>query len=355
MQVAASAAGPEKTGHGKRPRISVKEKRKQMAIELFAKAVEEAEKPAQSDFIVPKVDFAMIGPKEAKELLQKSQGNRKIRELHVRWLEKVMRDGKWVFGPPIIIDLNGVLIGGHHRLHAVIRSGLYVPMTVMKGADPQLNEWTNQHKEAKLGDEIHRYGMNNANARGAIVRLAAELTAKRRIPVNSFSDYAEWARVFKGVDWVVENLVGKDPWRKSSITGAFAYAYNTDPDAVKLFCTKMVTGEGLSKTDPVLAFRNWFLWYTATDKDKKDVRKHAIAGGGDERKRVYTFKVLHCIRAAIEKKKPRTLKSLRMEVSLDDLEYFRQANETRAAKKMVNYWSEPRMSSEEFLSYLKEG
>jgi hypothetical protein len=79
-----------------------------------------------------------ITPDIATKILEDSKDikNRSVNEGHVEWLANQMRGGKWVLnGEAIIIDDEGQLVDGQHRMWAVINSGVTIESLVTRGVD----------------------------------------------------------------------------------------------------------------------------------------------------------------------------------------------------------------------------
>jgi len=80
-----------------------------------------------------------ITPALAEEILDHSKEhvrNRKIHDTHVAWLSDQMKSGKWkTNGEPIIMDEEGHLMDGQHRLYAVALSGCTIETVVTRGVD----------------------------------------------------------------------------------------------------------------------------------------------------------------------------------------------------------------------------
>ena len=54
---------------------------------------------------------------------------------------KDLEDGVWrLNGKTITFDANGRLLGGQHRLHAVVQSGKSLTTLVVRGLDPEILE-----------------------------------------------------------------------------------------------------------------------------------------------------------------------------------------------------------------------
>lgn len=75
-----------------------------------------------------------VGPDLAKLWLSSSPGNRDLRKWWVEQLAAQMKAGNWQISPQgIAFDEVGALLDGHHRLEAVVLSGVTVKMLVMTG------------------------------------------------------------------------------------------------------------------------------------------------------------------------------------------------------------------------------
>jgi hypothetical protein len=77
-----------------------------------------------------------LTPEAAREILEGSKdvNNRTVADSHVTWLAGQMKAGKWMCnGEPIILDEDGQLLDGQHRLWAVMESGVNVKTMVTRG------------------------------------------------------------------------------------------------------------------------------------------------------------------------------------------------------------------------------
>lgn len=78
----------------------------------------------------------LVTPEKAKELLKRNRNNRSISDPRVRQYAEDMTAGKWQMnGQAVVTDINGDLKDGQHRLMAVVRSGVSVPMLLVEGVD----------------------------------------------------------------------------------------------------------------------------------------------------------------------------------------------------------------------------
>lgn len=80
-----------------------------------------------------------IGPDGARALLECLPARqRTVSPHHIDKLDRLMRQGKYrLTAEPIMIDTNGDLINGQHRLRAVVQSGCTVPFLVVRGVPPE--------------------------------------------------------------------------------------------------------------------------------------------------------------------------------------------------------------------------
>lgn len=83
---------------------------------------------------LPEAHVEMITPELAKEMLQTSVGNRRMRGWYVALLAAAMRRGEWrVTSNGIGFDVNGRLKDAHHRLNACVQAGVAFPSVVVFG------------------------------------------------------------------------------------------------------------------------------------------------------------------------------------------------------------------------------
>lgn len=86
---------------------------------------------------VPKTVVVSVTPAIAERLMQRNSSNRKLREHKVREYADMMTRGVFVLTHQgICFDSSGTLLDGQHRLAAIIKSNITVPMSVTIGANP---------------------------------------------------------------------------------------------------------------------------------------------------------------------------------------------------------------------------
>lgn len=94
-----------------------------------------------------------VTPELAKQMLETSIGNRKLRVWHVDMLAALQQRGEWkLTHQGAAFDSNGALRDAHHRLYACVKSGITVPMLVTTGLDPASFDAVDQGINRTLSD-----------------------------------------------------------------------------------------------------------------------------------------------------------------------------------------------------------
>lgn len=86
----------------------------------------------------PECRVVTITPQLAELWLEKRDAQRKVSQLHVDCLARMMESGDWqdLNGDTIVFDRNGNVIDGQHRLLAVIKSNIHITTDVALGREP---------------------------------------------------------------------------------------------------------------------------------------------------------------------------------------------------------------------------
>ena len=79
------------------------------------------------------VSIRTISPDEAKRYQATSLRNRPLNDRRVSQYARSMRDNNWSAGSMLIIDEEGHMVDGHHRMAAIIQAGTSVDMVVLSG------------------------------------------------------------------------------------------------------------------------------------------------------------------------------------------------------------------------------
>lgn len=94
------------------------------------------------------VEVETITPAMAKQYLSHNAYHRKVKKKKVNEYVLTLQAGQWrLNGKTITFDSNGRLLGGQHRLHAVVESGISLLTLVVRGLDPALLETNEENNE----------------------------------------------------------------------------------------------------------------------------------------------------------------------------------------------------------------
>lgn len=107
-------------------------------------------------------------PLLAHRLLERNVDNRPLREggtaRCVQAYAGAMERGEWVVnGAPIIVSREGLLNDGQHRLNAVIRANIAVPMQITFGVERATRHTIDQGAARTPGNILSMHGEKNAN------------------------------------------------------------------------------------------------------------------------------------------------------------------------------------------------
>lgn len=113
----------------------------------------------------------IIGPADAEEFLKRNFNNRPIKWKHVVFLRDQILAGRWVCtGDCIRFDVDGRLIDGQHRLHAIILAGVDVESFVAYDVPKDAFEVIDTNVVRTNADAMNIAGVENARRVVACLR-----------------------------------------------------------------------------------------------------------------------------------------------------------------------------------------
>lgn len=140
-----------------------------------------------------RTNVVTITPSVAESYLKMNIGNRPKKSMHVDFLAKEMREGRWMFnGDAIRIADDGRVLDGQHRLQAIVDSGTEQKTVLVTGLEADVFPTIDTGRPRSAGDALAISGHGNVNAIAAVCRLIVS------------SDY------FSG-EWDGQNAKGKMP------------------------------------------------------------------------------------------------------------------------------------------------
>lgn len=236
-----------------------------------------------------RTEIKNIGPKEAEELLRINSANRIVNEARVVRYANDMGCGNWMMnGEPIIVGKSR-LLDGQHRLHAVIKSGLTVPMLVVSEVEDTAFMTIDTGRDRIAGDVFSIAGVKNSRTAAAAVLRALEYEHSvgkyyvrgSHIPFQCTqgkllevyrSDEQAWEEALTTGMGVYRNF----PFINQSMAVGMSYLFaKVSKPKCEAFMRQVGTGENISAGDPAYALRDAMI-KRRESKYKEDARTTMI-------------------------------------------------------------------------------
>ena len=211
-----------------------------------------------------------VSPKTAAAYLATMVANRKLKKDSVVQYANDMINGKWLVSPQgIAFDEEGRLFEGQHRLHAVIRADLSVPMLVLRGFPVRQSTLKTMDVVdggvlRSLADRLKLMGAyhGNPNLGSAAARQIAAVVvgvnsrAARKVSLASTLEILSiWKREMHAVCSVLDRPLFK-PFRNGPTVAAFSIAAVADLKLLDRDMGRLTTGANLDADSPLLELRN---------------------------------------------------------------------------------------------------
>lgn len=216
------------------------------------------------------IEAKMIGPDEASTLLKANTSNRPLTRSNVVALASAMTRGEWVLnGETIIFSPDGTLMQGQHRLHAIIKSGVTVPLLLVRGIQFDAFSTLDLGRKRSVGDVLNIHGEVNANVLASALRsigliegIVTDQRAMSPAMATSILDRHPSVRV-----WTSRFSSSEaKKFISSAFIGALTMAAERHgSERVAEFFAQVSSGEGLHKGMPAYAVRERFFARSRTD------------------------------------------------------------------------------------------
>lgn len=241
-----------------------------------------------------KIAFEVITPARAKEMLSVPVRNRNIKQRVVRTYSADMSDNRWLFTPePIIIDKNGGVLDGQHRLQAVLQSGTSRPFLIVSNVDPDLINVLGIGKTRSPADILIIEGYSNTLPLAGAIKVLHNYLTIPPLNVWAGANVTLSAPGVVGVlrqhprlsDYVTlgSRLAHKISAPASPIIAAiYLTSYEVPIDEQADWLGPLESGAALSPGSPALALRELY-------RTTKLARKKAHAAGLDQRFYIATY------------------------------------------------------------------
>lgn len=193
-------------------------------------------------------------------LAENNTHNRTLRESKVALYSRDMLAGHWQFnGDPIRFAANGTLLDGQHRLSAIIRSGVTIPMVVIWGLTESAQETMDIGATRTMADALMLRGRDDAKYLAAIARRLVMFdngsSADNGRANPTFAEMHEFIEkepsIQRSVEVAKRTHTARVPMAPSVIGSAYHLCARLDvPRAETFFVTQLIDCVGLREGDP---------------------------------------------------------------------------------------------------------
>lgn len=224
-----------------------------------------------------KIDLKIenITPIIAKEFLSNNPNNRKLSKESINRYANSIRHRKWFeTADPICISTSGQLMNGQHRLHAILQTGVTIPLAVARNVEEKAFYVMDSGKKRSFADVLSILGEKSCFSVGAMTKNLWFWDNNRVIFMykggglsGAFPTHEQLIETWKyhpNIRKVYNQSLhqNKKFHYISSATQGFLYnifieSYPDRKILIDMFFTKLVTGIELRKEDPILVLRNY--------------------------------------------------------------------------------------------------
>jgi|TARA_R110000823_G_C15784921_1_gene485534 hypothetical protein len=119
-----------------------------------------------------KCKIITLTPKLAKEYLFQNSTNRTLNKKLVSFYSTQMKNGQWKEnGEPFIVDWDGEIKDGQHRLHACINANYTFNIPVIYEINPDVMDTIDTGKNRSLGDILKLNGITQPTKSSSVIKM----------------------------------------------------------------------------------------------------------------------------------------------------------------------------------------
>lgn len=267
----------------------------------------------------PRSEITVVTPAMATKWLATNERNRSLSDTTVKAYAADMLAGAWrITHQGIGFDVDGKMIDGQHRLHAVIKANIPVTMLVTYNLPRDAQYVIDAPRLRSVKDQLELIdGVTNAMGKAAVAKIVygLEHNIRQTFKLTLHQTRELLARDGEWIDRIF-SLCWGTTLKSAPYVGALVFALGAG-EKVYEFAQLVRNGEGLKRGDPAHTLRDFLL-----------LTRH---GGTTLDRLGVSFCVLRAVHAHIHEEELRILRPTQL-VSGDlmdgILEFFRLANET---------------------------
>lgn len=200
----------------------------------------------------------VVTPELAARWLERNRNNRSLRRNKVAQYADDMKNGRWRDnGDTIRFSINGDLIDGQHRLHALIAADVSLVLWIVEGVADEARMTIDSGVVRRIGDRLRMFGsVQRANTVAASLFIIDQWIMEED-GTPSGERLMQWYELMTpGFEWALTAIKSKR-LLMAPVYAALVYAWESYPIEVAYFTAQLETGEGLRANDPALMLREY--------------------------------------------------------------------------------------------------
>lgn len=203
----------------------------------------------------------LVTPEMATEWLKANRSNRHVNKNGVARASAAIKSGRWKFnGQTVIFSVTWRLLDGQHRLMAIVEAGIAVEVLVWTGiTDDAMVTIDTGVAGARGPAEAWCIANGHTPEKNVIARVNACYGALTGEMPRTADEFGRAYTAFgEGVLATAETFAAhRSRLSRASIVAGFVVAWKEHPAETLAAAGSYLSGEGLSKGDPMLVLRNW--------------------------------------------------------------------------------------------------
>jgi hypothetical protein len=198
-----------------------------------------------------------VTPAKAEKWLQKNASNRRPSDMTIAAYARDIEAGNWELTPQAVaFNVNGDLLDGQHRLHAVIKSNKAVKMVIVRGCNHDVRKYIDRGRKRSLSDRMRMEGLEGrialkASCSSLLVRLDRGSTRELITGDEAVETLEQYTAEFAWLDTATLSR----GFKVASYVAPVMWALRLG-DRVAEFHEGVQSGVGLRAKSPALAMRN---------------------------------------------------------------------------------------------------
>lgn len=206
-------------------------------------------------------EAGLLTPEMAKILLERNEENRPISQSHINELTRMLNNGEGIYnGETIKLSYDGLLNDGQHRCHAVLRSGVSLPVFFVFGLTRDSRKTVDTGTKRSPAAWLHMNGVKNSALTAAALARVLSLEAgmdpsKGRWSITEIeAAFAKHPNIMR--DFQIPEAAARVYGQSAALFVAIGYLYNNHhPGAGNTFFSMLRDGVAPSSQHAVAALR----------------------------------------------------------------------------------------------------